>query len=137
MNNNVNSCKIIDLNLSKSSQIIHIQNKIDIPFQIKRLYYLYDLSVDSVRGEHAHKRLYQLIICLNKQLKIKLDDGKNKKTVILNKISQGLLVVPGIWRCLSDFSKDSVCLVLASELYSEDDYIRDYKQFLKYKNDTS
>lgn len=132
-NNTVDSCKIIDLKQNKTNGIINIENNIDIPFDVKRLYYLYDISDNSIRGEHAHKELNQLIIGLNKGLTITLDDGENKKTLILDNMNQGLLIVPGIWRTLSDFSAESICLVLASELYTEADYIRNYNEFLNYK----
>lgn len=132
-NNTVDNCKIIDLKQNKTNGVINIENNIDVPFDVKRLYYLYDISDSSIRGEHAHKELNQLIIGLNKGLTITLDDGENKKTFILDNMNQGLLIVPGIWRTLSDFSAESICLVLASELYTEADYIRDYNKFLNFK----
>ena len=127
-NNTVNDCKILNLNYNT-----RLVNKIDIPFEVKRIYYLYDIKNKSIRGEHAHKDLYQVIIGLNEGLKIKIDDGQNMKTYNLDNPNQGLLIVPGIWRSLTDFSSESICLVLASELYSEDDYIRNYKEFLNFK----
>ena len=127
-NNTVNDCKILNLNYNT-----RLVNKIDIPFEVKRIYYLYDIKNKSIRGEHAHKDLYQVIIGLNEGLKIKIDDGQNMKTYNLDNPNQGLLIVPGIWRSLTDFSSESICLVLASELYSEDDYIRNYNEFLKFK----
>jgi hypothetical protein len=131
-NNTVNDCKILNLNYNT-----RLVNNIDIPFEVKRIYYLYDIQNKSIRGEHAHKDLYQVIIGLNEGLKIKIDDGQNQKTFNLNNPNKGLLIVPGIWRSLTEFFSESICLVLASELYSEDDYIRNYNEFLNFKNDTS
>ena len=127
-NNTVNDCKILSLNYNT-----RLVNNIDIPFEVKRVYYLYDIQNKSIRGEHAHKELYQVIMGLNDGLKIKIDDGQNQKIFNLNKPNKGLLIVPGIWRSLTEFSSDSICLVLASELYSEKDYIRDYNKFLNFK----
>tara|TARA_R110001599_G_scaffold9386_3_gene46396 strand:- start:10803 stop:11210 length:408 start_codon:yes stop_codon:yes gene_type:complete len=131
--NTIENCKIVNLNFNKSNTNITIENNIDIPFDVKRIYYLYGIQNNSIRGEHAHKDLYQLIIGLNDGLKIKIDDGENKKTVTLNSQNKGLLIVPGIWRTLTEFSSESICLVLASEFYSENDYIRNYNEFLNYK----
>ena len=128
-------CKII--NFKKKISNLSIENNIDIPFEIKRIYYMYNINNQSIRGEHAHKNLFQLVIGLNDGLKIKIDDAQNKKSFNLKKANQGLLIVPGIWRTLTNFSSESICLVLASELYSEEDYIRNYNEFLIYKNDTS
>lgn len=130
-NSTVFDCKIIDFN--KQSNNITIENKMDIPFDVKRIYYLYDVKNSSIRGEHAHKDLFQVIFGLNQGLKIKIDDGQNKKIFNLNNSNQGLLIVPGIWRSLTKFFPESICLVLASELYSEEDYIRDYNEFLNFK----
>lgn len=121
----VNDCKILDLK--------NHTNNIEIPFDVKRIYYLYDVQDKSIRGEHAHKGLYQVIIGLNKGLKIKIDDGHNEKIFNLRNSNKGLLIVPGIWRTLTEFHSDSVCLVLASESYDEGDYIRDYNEFLNFK----
>ena len=122
----VNDCKILNLNTT-------LINNIDIPFEVRRIYYLYEIENKSIRGDHAHKDLYQVIIGLNEGLKIEIDDGQNVKTFKLDNPNQGLLIVPGIWRSLTEFSPDSVCLVLASEFYSEDDYIRSYNEFLNFK----
>ena len=130
-NNTVFDCKIIEL--KKQSNNITIINKMDIPFDVKRIYYLYDVKNSSIRGEHAHKDLFQVIFGLNQGLKIKIDDGQNQKTFNLNNPNKGLLIVPGIWRSLTEFFSESICLVLASEFYSEDDYIRNYYEFLNFK----
>jgi len=134
-NNTVFDCKIIEF--KKQNNNITIENKLDIPFDVKRIYYLYDVNNSSIRGEHAHKDLFQVIFGLNQGLKIKIDDGQNVKTFNLNNPNKGLLIVPGIWRTLTEFSPESICIVMASELYSEEDYIRDYNEFLNLKNDTS
>ena len=113
---------------------ISVVNGDTIPFNIERVYYLYGVPGNKSRGAHAHKELYQLIVALNGSFDVVLDDGVNKKTFTLSDPSQGLLVVPGLWRDLKNFSSpDAVCLVLASMTYSEDDYIRDYNDFLDFK----
>lgn len=101
-----------------------------IPFQIKRVYYLYDVPSDAYRGGHAHKELKQFLIALSGSFEVLLDDGENKKKVMLNKPNKGLLIPTGIWRELDNFSSGAVCLVLASEEFEELDYIRDYDKFI-------
>jgi len=132
---NINSCVVIDLGLvhNPSGNITIVQNGLKIPFNIKRIYYLYDVPGGSERGGHAHKELYQIIIAASGSFDVILDDSKSKKTIKLNRPNFGLLVVPGIWRELVNFSSGSVCLVLASINYNEEDYIRDYHLFIKYK----
>ncbi|SFJ48596.1 sugar 3,4-ketoisomerase [Olleya namhaensis] len=105
-----------------------------LDFDIKRVYYLYDVPSDAYRGGHAHKALYQFLIPLSGSFDVILKDGKSTKTVTLNKPDKGLLIVPGIWRELENFSAGSVCLVLASDVYKELDYIRDYNQFVLSKS---
>lgn len=104
-----------------------------IPFDIKRVYYLYDVPSDAFRGGHAHKKLQQFLIPLSGSFDVHLKDGIAEKKVNLNKPNKGLLIVPGIWREIDNFSSGSVCLVLASEEFDEDDYIRDYESFVKEK----
>ena len=104
-----------------------------IPFEIKRVYYLYDFPSDAFRGGHAHKNLIQFMIALSGSFEVKIDDGSNNKKVMLNKPNQGLLIPNGIWREMDNFSAGSVCLVLASEFFDESDYFRDYNTFLNYK----
>lgn len=108
-----------------------------VPFDVKRVYYLYDIPGGESRGGHAHKALWQLIVAVSGSFSVTLDDGHIKRTFLLNRPYLGLLVKPGIWRTLDDFSSGSVCLVLASEHYDEADYIRDYNDFLRFKNETS
>ena len=109
-----------------------VDNGVSVPFDTKRVYYLYDVPGGESRGGHAHKGLYQLIVAASGSFTVTLDDGKVKRTFLLNRPYCGLLVVPGIWRTLDDFSSGSVCLVLASECYTEEDYIRNYDEFIKY-----
>lgn len=134
---NVYNCSIIELNKHHSNRIGNISivhNNDTVPFDVKRVYYLYDVPGGESRGAHAHKNLSQLIIAASGSFRVTLDDGKVKRSFILNRPYQGLYVQPGIWRDLDDFSSGSVCCVLASEAYQTEDYIRDYQEFLKYKN---
>ncbi len=108
-----------------------------VPFLIKRVYYLYDIPSDAFRGGHAHKNLYQFLIPLSGSFEVVLSDTFSKKIYMLNKPDNGLLIVPGIWRELQNFSSGAVCLVLASEVYLEEDYIRDYLEFQHYKEKNS
>ena len=128
-------CKLIDLRKisDRRGNLTVIEGNQDIPFDVKRVYYLYDVPGGESRGAHAHKALYQLIIAANGSFTVTLNDGKHKKSYNLNRSYYGLLVVPGIWRVLDDFSSGAVLLCLASEHYEEDDYIRNYKEFKKYK----
>ena len=132
----VNQCYILDIE-SKSDmdmRSILVANGDTVPFNVERVYYLYGVPGNESRGAHAHKELYQLIVALNGSFDVVLDDGVNKKTFTLSNPNQGLLVVPGLWRDLNNFSSpDVVCLVLASMTYSEDDYIRNYEDFLDFK----
>ena len=105
-----------------------------IPFDIKRVYYLYDVPSDAYRGGHAHKEQLELLIALSGSFNVVLDNGKNKQTITLNKPNKGLLIQTGVWRELEDFSAGSVCLVLASDEFLESDYIRDYNDFKSFKN---
>jgi len=105
-----------------------------IPFEIKRVYYLYDVPTDAFRGGHAHKKLQQLIIPLSGSFDVHIKDGTNTKVINLNKPHKGLLIVPGIWREIENFSSGCVCLVLASAEYDESDYLRDFDDFLAFKN---
>lgn len=133
----VYDCTIIELDKHHSDRkgnITVVENNVTIPFEVKRTYYLYDIPGGEERGAHAHKELQQLIVAASGSFDVVLDDGKVKRTFTLNRPYQGLLVVPGIWRELRDFSSGSVCLVLASMPYDEKDYIRKYDDFINYKN---
>lgn len=123
----------IDKHHHEKGNISVIENKVTVPFDVKRVYYLYDVPGGESRGGHAHKDLLQLIVAASGSFNVTLDDGNEKKTFTLNRPYQGILVVPGIWRELDEFSSGSVCLVLASNVYDEHDYIRDYEEFKKFK----
>lgn len=132
----VNDCCIIELDRHHSQRkgdISVVENGKEVPFDVKRIYYLYDVPGGADRGGHAHKALYQLIISASGSFTVVLDDGTNKKAFALNRPYQGLLVKPGIWRTLTDFSSGSICMVLASEKYDEHDYVRKYAEFSKYR----
>lgn len=132
----VYDCTIIELDKHhhKKGNITVVENNETVPFDVKRTYYLYDIPGGESRGGHAHKELWQLIVAASGSFTVTLDDGKVKRTFLLNRPYQGLLVVPGIWRTLDDFSSGAVCLVLASHGYDEGDYIREYNEFIAYKN---
>lgn len=127
----IHACNVIELNKihNRSGNITIIQNELHLPFSIRRVYYLYDVPGGSERGGHAHKELYQLIVAASGSFDVVLDDGRGKKIVHLNRPNFGLVVVPGIWREIVNFSSGAICLVLASEKYSASDYIRDYSEF--------
>ncbi|MBK6285959.1 MAG: WxcM-like domain-containing protein [Draconibacterium sp.] len=131
----VYDCNILVLNKihNNAGNITVIESNINVPFDIKRAYYLYDVPGGESRGGHAHKQLYQLIVAASGSFDVLLDDGINKKIVKLNRPNYGLLVVPGLWRELFEFSSGAICLVLTSHKYDEHDYIRDYEQFVKMK----
>lgn len=131
----VYDCTIIELDKHhhEKGNITVVENSATIPFEVKRSYYLYDVPGGESRGGHAHRELSQLIVAASGSFSVTLDDGKVKRTFLLNRPYQGLYVVPGIWRTLDDFSSGSVCLVLASHGYDEADYIRDYDEFIAYK----
>lgn len=115
--------------------LIAIENNKNIPFEVKRVYYIFDTKENVRRGFHAHKNLKQVLICVKGSCKIHLDNGKGETSeVILDKPDQGLLIQSNLWREMYDFSSDAVLLVLASEYYIESDYIRDYEAFRQYVN---
>ncbi len=126
--------KIIRFQNTHQSEGFHtkVEDFKDVPFPIRRTYWTYDIPEGAARGGHAHKECLEVIIAASGSFTVTLDDGNRKQSYLLNRPDQGLLVNTGIWRTLEDFSAGSVCLVLASELYEEDDYIYDYDEFLKY-----
>lgn len=128
----IKQCKIIELPKLHDDRgnLTFIEHSKHIPFAIERMYYLYDIPEDAKRGGHAHKALEQLIIAMAGSFDVILDDGQEKKSFHLNRPCIGLYVSPMIWRDLNNFSPDAVCVVLASNRYDEDDYYRDYNQFL-------
>lgn len=130
-------CTMIELDKHhhETGNITVVENGQTVPFEVKRTYYLYDVPGGESRGGHAHKALSQLIVAVSGSFTVTLDDGNVKRTFVLNRPYQGLHIVSGIWRTLDDFSSGSVCLVLASEKYAPEDYIRDYVEFLEYKRE--
>lgn len=111
--------------------LVALEEYKDIPFEIKRVYYMYDTKKDVHRGFHAHKSLEQILICIHGSCKVLLDNGTEKKIVSLEKPYEGLYIANNMWREMYDFSEDAVLMVLASEYYKEEDYIRDYNEFLR------
>jgi hypothetical protein len=129
---NIDLCKIIELPKISDTRgnLTFVEGGNQIPFDIQRVYYLYDVPGGAQRGGHAHKGLHQLIIAMSGSFDVVLDDGSNKKRVHLNRSYNGLYVCPMIWRELDNFSSGSVLMVLASNKYDEEDYYRDYNEFL-------
>lgn len=137
-------CQLVDLPVIQESRgnLTFIESSRHIPFDIRRVYYLYDVPGGSERGGHAHKALHQLIIAMSGSFDIHLDDGYEKKTLHMNRSYYGLYVCPMIWREIDNFSSGAVCLVLASDYYNELDYYRSYPQFIndvkgQHNNDSS
>lgn len=132
----VDDCKIVELPIvhNDSGNITVMENNMNIPFDIKRIYYLYDVPMGAERGGHAHYELQQYVVAASGSFTFILDDGENKKEVFLNHPNKALHIKPGIWREMKDFSSGSICLVLASIEYTENDYIREYENFLSYRN---
>ena len=133
----VYDCSILEIDKHHNSKgnISVVENGTTVPFDVKRVYYLYDIPGGESRGGHAHKELQQFIVAASGSFDVTLDDGGLKRKFTLNRPYQGLLVVPGIWREIDNFSSGSVCLVLASTCYDEEDYIRNYEQFKVSKNE--
>ena len=134
---NVFDCTVIELDKHHSNRrgnLTVVENGQTLPFDVKRVYYLYDIPGGESRGAHAHKELSQLIIAASGSFHVTLDDGKVKRSFFLNRPYQGLYVKPGIWRDLDDFSSGAVCMVLASDVYMKEDYIRDYNEFVEFRN---
>jgi hypothetical protein len=132
---NIYDCHIIQFPKihNRAGNITPIQNDIEIPFSIKRIYYLYDVPGGESRGAHAHKELQQVIIAASGSFEVMIDDGRCQKIVSLNRPYYGIHLYPGLWRDLRNFSSGAICLVLASEFYNETDYIRSYQDFLDFK----
>ena len=133
----VSDCSIIELDKHHSDRkgnLTVVENGKTLPFDVKRVYYLYDVPGGESRGSHAHRELEQLIIAASGSFTISIDDGQSKRSYFLNRPYQGLYIKPGLWRNLEDFSSGAIAMVLASEIYRKDDYIRDYDEFLKFRN---
>lgn len=128
----IDQCRLVDLPKISDPRgnLTFLEGGVHAPFDIKRVYYLYDVPGGAERGGHAHKELKQIIIAMSGSFDIVLDDGKNRKRVHLARSYYGLYVCPMIWREMDNFSSGAVCLVLASNLYDEEDYYRDYHDFL-------
>ena len=134
----VSDCTVIELDKHHSDRkgnLTVVEKNKTLPFDVKRVYYIYDVPGGESRGSHAHRSLKQLIVAASGSFRVTLDDGTTKRSFILNRPYQGLCVMPGMWRDLDDFSSGAVCMVLASDLYDADDYIRDYKEFLNYRQE--
>lgn len=134
---NVFDCTMVELDRHHSDRkgnLTVVENGQTLPFDVKRVYYIYDVPGGENRGSHAHKELSQLIIAASGSFSVTLDDGKCKRSFFLNRPYQGLYVKPGMWRDLEDFSSGAVCMVLASDVYLKEDYIRDYQEFLEFRN---
>lgn len=131
----VSDCITIELekNHKEKGNITVCENFVNIPFNIERIYYLYDIPGGEERGGHAHKDLQQWLVAVSGAFDVVLDDGEIKKTITLNRPYQALQIVPGIWRELNNFSSGSICLVLASQKYDEADYVRSYVDFKSLK----
>lgn len=131
-------CSIIEMDKHHSDRkgnLTVVENRETLPFDVKRVYYLYDVPGGESRGAHAHRKLEQLIVAASGSFKVTLDDGRSKRSFFLNRPYQGLYVKPGLWRDLEDFSSGAVCMVLASEVYQKEDYIRNYDEFLVFRKD--
>lgn len=128
----VYDCSVIELpkNVSRSGNITIAEGLNHLPFEIKRIFYLYDIPAGEERGAHAHKECHQFLVAASGSFDILLDDGKNSRTVTLNRPFYGVHIPPGIWAHELNFSSGAICLVLVSHLFDEDDYIRDYQAFI-------
>ena len=131
----VHDCHVIELPIvhNGSGNISVLENQGNIPFDIKRVYYLYDVPMGAERGGHAHYELQQYVVAASGSFTFILNDGENTREIFLNHPNKALHIVPGIWREMKDFSSGSICLVLASMEYSENDYIRDFNEFKNYR----
>lgn len=132
----VEDCSVVELDRHHSDRkgnLSVFENGLTLPFDVRRIYYLYDVPCGESRGAHAHYELEQLIIAASGSFTVTLDDGTDKRSFFLNRPYQGLYVRPGMWRDLTDFSSGAVCVVLASEVYKPEDYIRDYEEFLEFR----
>lgn len=131
----IDTLKILDIpKIEDPRGNLAVIEKNVIPFEIERVYYLFDVPSGSTRGGHAHKALNQFLIALSGSFDVIVKDGKNEKRITLNNPSRGLLITSGIWRELENFSSGAVCLVVASDVYKEDDYIEDFELYLKYNS---
>lgn len=130
----VDDCNLFYLNQigDRNGHITVVNNNIELPFCVKRVFYLYDIPGGESRGAHAHKECHQFLIAASGSFEVLLDDGYSKRQVFLNQPSMGLHIPPGVWASELNFSSGAICLVIASEEYKESDYIRDYKQYINF-----
>jgi len=130
-------CSLIQLNkiANRAGNITSVEG--NFPFEVKRVFYTYDIPGGESRGAHAHKECHQLLVAASGSFEVVLDDGKNKRTVLLNRPFYGLHIPPGIWAAEQSFSSGSICLVLTSHKYDKDDYIRDYAEFINLKKNSN
>jgi hypothetical protein len=135
INSTVFDCTIIYLPRigDRKGYITAVNNQSEVPFEIKRVFYLYDIPCGESRGAHAHKDCHQFLVASSGSFEVLLDDGKTKRLVLLNRPDLGLHIVPGVWAAEINFSSGSTCLVLASEKYDDTDYIREYSKYREYK----
>jgi hypothetical protein len=136
INLSVFDCSIIELPRIKNraGNITPVSNYREIPFKVKRIFYLYDIPGGEDRGAHAHKECHQFLIAASGSFEIEMDDGNSKRTIMLNRPNYGLHIPPGIWAAQKGFSSGAICLVLASEKYNEEDYYRNYEEFISKKS---
>ncbi|MDZ4070742.1 MAG: FdtA/QdtA family cupin domain-containing protein [Sediminibacterium sp.] len=134
-NSTVFNCSLIYLPQvgNRNGHITAVNNSIEIPFDIKRVFYLYDIPSGESRGAHAHKECHQFLVAVSGSFEVLLDDGLTKRQIMLNRPEIGLHILPGIWASEINFSAGALCLVLASHVYDELDYIRSYDEFLMYR----
>lgn len=138
----MHKCSVYDISIielpsikDRSGNITPVNNEQEIPFAIKRLFYIYDIPGGEDRGAHAHKECHQFLVAASGSFEVLVDDGRNKRLIQLNRPYIGLHIPPGIWASEINFSSGAICLVLASHLYDENDYLRDYKSYLKFINE--
>lgn len=128
----IDACRIIALpkHQHHNGNLTVVENGVQVPFNVKRVFYIYDIPGGESRGGHSHKALFQFIVALSGSFNVNVDDGLNRHTFTLNRPYEGLLVPPGVWSNLDNFSSGSVCAVLCSDHFNESDYVRDYKEYL-------
>ena len=133
LTSSVDNCRVIELERHRhvNGNLTVVEDHGAVPFKIRRTYYLYDIPGGEERGGHSHYVLYQLVVAISGSFDVVLDDGVKQRTVTLNRPYQGLIITPGIWRVLNNFTSGAVCMVLASEHYDESDYTREYSDFLE------
>lgn len=134
MEYNVDQCRFIELDTFADTRgkLSFVQNDERLPFQFKRMYFLYDMPFGAERAAHGHKALHQLFFAFNGSFRLRLDDGNKQRDVLINQPNRPFYVCPQIWRVVDDFTSGAVCTVLASELYNESDYLRDFDNFIAY-----